>query len=957
MMNPVANSIENTRKRKLIEVSLPLEDINTGAAHEKSVPRKGHPATMHLWWARRPLASARAVLFAQLVDDPSSHPDRFPTEEAQRAERERLHNIIRRLVVWENLNDEKLLAEAHAEIVKSADGNPPAILDPFAGGGTIPLEAQRLGLAAHASDLNPVAVLINKALIDIPPKFAGRAPVFPGVAEERLGEWPRATGLAEDVRRYGAWMRAQAEERIGHLYPKATITDEKTGASTEATVIAWIWARTVTCPNPACGIKMPLVRSWWLGKKKGKEAYVVPSVVDDPSSSAGRRVVFSIGRDVTQAPAKEVDGTVGRSGAICVACAASVELKYIRSEGRAKRMDSTLMAIVAEGNRSRVYLEPNDDHFRAAKVKAPLDIVPGSLPANPRDFKTPNYGMSDWSDLFTARQLRSLMEFSDLVSEARERALNDAVYAGMSRGEPLSNGGCSAEAYADSIATYLAFAVSKLSDWSSSLCSWISPIEGVRSTFARQAIPMIWDYVEINPGSNSVGNFGSHVEWVSAGVSSMPAACVPVEVGQADASTRGYRNAVVATDPPYYDNIGYSDLSDFFYVWLRRSLRATHPDIFSTMLVPKAEELVANSYRHGGKEGAAKFFETGFERVFARARESATKDYPITVFYAFKQQELEAEGVASTGWATLLEGMIRSGWTITATWPIRSERAGRMISVGKNALASSIVLSLRPRNVTASATSRRGFLAALKAELPPALAEMQQGAIAPVDLAQSTIGPGMAIFSRYSSVLESDGSPMSVKTALTLINQILDEVLSENDGDLDSMSRFCLKWYLLFGWDEAPYGDAENMVTSANVTVRGLEESGVLRSGAGKVRLIRPADLPSSWNPALDDRISAWEVTCQLARVLSAEAGGIDATAQLLASVRERGDVDLEAVQMLAYRLYELTQEKRPDDARLFNALGGSWAEVTAAADKVASADPVTPAAYVQDALDFGDED
>lgn len=949
MMNPLAAATGPAVKRKLIEVSLPLEDINRESAREKSI-RHGHPSTLHLWWARRPLASARAVLFAQLVDDPSSHPDEFPTEEDQKAERERLHNIIRRLVVWENINDEKLLAEAHAEILKSTDGNPPAILDPFAGGGTIPLEAQRLGLEAHASDLNPVAVLINKALIEIPPKFAGQKPVFPGAAGERLGDWPRATGLAEDVRRYGAWMRDRAQERIGHLYPKVTITDEKPGTSTEATAIAWIWARTVTCPNPACGIEMPLVRSWWLGKKKGKEAYVVPTVVEDNDAPSGRSVDFSIGHDPAHAPTLKDDGTVGRTGAICVACGTAVDLKFIRAEGRAKRMKARLMAVVAEGRRSRVYLPPTAGQSEAAHLDRPTTVPATQLPPQAPSFRVQAYGMTEHADLFTNRQLTALTAFSDLVGEARAQVLRDALEAGLPHGDHLVDGGNGAEAYADTVSTYLGMGVSRTADLQNSLVTWSNARDQARNLFARQAIPMAWDFVEVSPFARAAGDLSIATETMAGALASLPASTAGF-VQQADASTHSYGSTIVATDPPYYDNIGYSDLSDFFYVWLRRSLRAIHPSLFSTMLVPKAEELVANPYRHDGKVGASKFFEAGFENVFARAREAATEDYPITVYYAFKQQELEAEGVASTGWATLLEGMIRAGWTITATWPVRSERAGRMISVGTNALASSIVLSLRPRLETASATSRRGFLSALKAELPRALAEMQQGAIAPVDLAQSTIGPGMAIFSRYSSVLETDGSAMPVKTALALINQVLDEILAENDGDLDSTSRFCLKWYLQYGWNPAPYGEAEVLATATNVSVRGLVESGVLQSGEGEVRLIRPAELPASWDPVVDDRISVWEVTCQLARVLSDESGGIESTARLLAAVRERDDVDLEAVQLLAYRLYELTQDKRPEDARLFNALGGSWADLTAAADSVA------PAVYVQDTLDFGEDD
>ncbi|MEC3975796.1 DUF1156 domain-containing protein [Amycolatopsis sp. H20-H5] len=634
-------------KRKLIEVALPLEAINRESAREKSI-RHGHPSTLHLWWARRPLAAARAVLFAQLVDDPSSRPDEFPTEELQRKERERLHNLIERLVVWENIRDEKLLAEAHAEILKSTNGNPPPILDPFAGGGTIPLEAQRLGLEAHASDLNPVAVLINKALIEIPPKFRDQSPVFPGLADSQIWHWRGTEGLASDVRAYGAWMRDEAENRIGHLYPKAILPD-----GSKAAVIAWIWARTVTCPNPACGIEMPLVRSWWLGKKKGKEAYVVPSVVPDPTHPSGQRVKFDIGHDKTGAPTVSADGTVGRTGSYCIACETAVPLNYLRAEGRAGRMWSQLMTIVGEGNRQRVYLPPSAHHIAAAEVERPDDVPAGDLPSNPRDFKTPNYGMTTWADLFTNRQLVALTTFSESVSEARDRVVADG-------GTPE---------YADAVATYLGFSVSKALARNNTMCGWESGMDRIRGSFQRQAVPMTWDFAEANPLTASGGGLSavvqSEVEVLEALLSRDGG-----HVTQADAASRSY-GAVISTDPPYYDNIGYSDLSDFFYVWLRRSLRSIHPELLSTMLVPKAEELVANPYRHNGKDGAKEFFEDGFRSVFARARQMAREDFPITVWYAFKQSEADDSGEASTGWETLLEGMIRNGWEITSTWPSR----------------------------------------------------------------------------------------------------------------------------------------------------------------------------------------------------------------------------------------------------------------------------------------------
>ncbi|PXW31260.1 UNVERIFIED_CONTAM: putative DNA methylase [Williamsia faeni] len=947
-------------RKKLIEVSIPLEEINAESAREKSI-RHGHPSTLHLWWARRPLAAARAVLFAQLVDDPSSDPDL--TEEQQKVERERLHGIIRRLVKWENINNETLLREAHEEILKSTGGSPPAILDPFAGGGTIPLEAQRLGLEAHASDLNPVAVLINKALIEIPPRFARRPPVFPGSAEAKLGDWPRATGLGEDVRRYGAWMREQARERIGHLYPHATIVDPKTGQKEKATTIAWIWARTATCPNPACGITVPLVRSWWLGTRKGKEAYVVPTVIGDATEPAGRSVAFAIGHDSTKAPSKRGDGTMsGRRGGHCLACGAVISAAQAHSEidvPRAQQPAPTLIAVVAAGDRRRVYVPPSPEHFAAANsVKDQADSIrrtERNLSAKSRGTFGGNaqgrrWGFFTFCDYFTDRQLVALTTLSDLIGEAREKALKDALAAGHPSGARLADGGDGAEAYADAVATYLTFTLSKFSARNNTMCTWENGMDRLRGSFQRQAVSMTWDFAEANPIEDFGGGFGMVVESEAEVLDSLPATKLFGHADQADAAARQYGGAVVSTDPPYYDNIVYSDLSDFFYVWLRRSLRDVHPSLFASMLVPKAEELVANAYRHNGREGAEKFFEAGFENVFARAREGVSENYPTTVYYAFKQSELEAEGVTSTGWATILAGMIRQGWAITATWPVRTEMASRMIASGTNALASSIVLVLRARHETAGQTTRRGFLAALRRELPAALENLRQGAIAPVDLTQATIGPGMAVFSSYTRVVENDGSDMSVKAALRLINQALDEVLAETEGDLDADTRFCLKWYEQYGWGKGPFGDADLLARSYDTSVRGVADSGVLTQGEGVVQLIGPTDLSAKWNPVTDYRISAWEVMCHLGRVLSAEDGGVEPAAMLMAAAATRSEIDIEAVQRLAYRLYEMTKTSRTDDARLFNLIGGSWTDLTDTVNRKSGPDAV------QAAFDFEDE-
>ncbi|MGO9899678.1 MAG: DUF1156 domain-containing protein [Solirubrobacteraceae bacterium] len=925
MTNP-RDKAQGALKRKLIEVALPLETINRESAREKSI-RHGHPSTLHLWWARRPLAAARAVLFAQLVDDPSSDPDRFPTEAAQRAERERLHDIIERLVVWENTRDPALLAEAHAEILKSTGGNPPPILDPFAGGGTIPLEAQRLGLDAHASDLNPVAVLINKALIEIPPKFAGRMPVFPGLADGRLGGWEGATGLAADVGAYGEWMRDEAQKRIGAHYPQATLED-----GTDATVIVWIWARTVTCPNPACGIEMPLVRSWWLGKKKGKEAWVRPIVAVDRSHPSGKRVEFEIGHGVAGAPSLDEDGSVGRNGATCIACGSAVALEYVRGEGKAGGLGASLMAIVAEGNRRRVYLPPSQAHRHAADVDRPASAPDASIPPQAPSFRVQAYGMDQWADLFTNRQLLAMTTFSDLVMDGRERVLRDALAAGAPHGERLEAGGTDAEAYADAVATYLGLAVSRTADLGNSLATWSSSRDQTRNLFARQAIPMAWDFVEVSPFAGASGDVSVATDTMARAIALLPTA-VGSEVVQGDAVGLGDGGALISTDPPYYDNIGYSDLSDFFYVWLRRSLRGVHPDLLSTMLVPKAEELVANPYRHDGRNGARVFFEDGFRRVFARAREFALADYPITVYYAFKQSEADDDGTSSTGWETLLDGMIRSGWAITATWPMRSERGGRMLSVGTNALASSIVLALRPRPDDAPTADRRGLIAALHEELPNALRKLQQGAIAPVDLPQAVIGPGMAVYSRYAKVIENDGTAMTVRSALARINEILDQVLNEQEGDFDASTRFAIAWYRQHGYATGKFGVADDLARARNTAVETMVRDGILTSAAGNVTLLSPADMPEGYEVLADDRVDAWKVMHHLIAFLQRD--GLPIAGAFLASAQEHpdGTMDTELVKELAFLLFSIAEKNGwTKDALAFNTVATAWPDIVQAA-------------------------
>ncbi len=946
--------------KKLIEVALPLDAINEAAAREKSI-RHGHPSTLHLWWARRPLAAARAVIFAQMVNDPGYQQGggfRYGVnKEKARKERERLFDIIKDLVKWENTNNEEVLERARAEIRRSwretcelnkdhPDAarlfNPdklPAFHDPFAGGGAIPLEAQRLGLESYASDLNPVAVTINKAMIEIPPRFAGRSPVGPLSAEEadgvlvKDGNWKGAQGLAEDVRHYGAWMREEAQKRIGHLYPQVEVTeamaeerpDLKEYVGKKLTVIAWLWARTVKSPNPAYSdIEVPLVSTFVLSSKAGKEAYVEPVI-------EGRGYRFTVKKGVPPASAK--NGTKLARGANfkCLLSNMPIDSDYIKDEGINGRMNSRLLAIVAEGHRGRIYLSPIDEHAIIAQSAVATWKPETPLPDDPRNFWTVAYGLKTYGDLFTPRQLVALTTFSDLVGEAIEKCRRDAVAAGCSDDDQsLESGGQGATAYAQAVGVYLALAVDYAANYWSEIAT---PAEGfIRGTFSRQALPMTWDFAEAPPFGTTSGCWDNGVEWVQNALSVMPCNSDGAAL-QSDAANQTISNEkVVSTDPPYYDNIGYADLSDYFYIWLRKNLKQIFPDLFTTITVPKAEELVATPYRHGGKDAAEAFFLKGMTCAFRGLAERATPAFPITIYYAFKQAESESElGTSSTGWETFLDATIRAGFSVVGTWPMRTERSARSISIGTNALASSIVLVCRKRSLDAKTVGRREFLRDLNAQLPEALEEMTRGGehspVAPVDLSQAVIGPGMAIFSQYSAVLEADGTPMSVRTALQLINRFI----TENDFDADT--RFCLDWFEQHHWDAGKFGEADVLARAKGTSVDGLREAGVIRSAAGQVRLLRPTELPADWEPATDTRLPVWEGLHHLIRAL--QTGESDA-GRLLAGMPNLAT----PITSLAYRLYTLCERQGlAEDARSYNELVTSWSGIEQVAQNIGYSD------------------
>lgn len=948
------------RRKKLIEVAIPLEAINAAAAAEKQPGIGAHPRGLHLWWARRPLAAARAVIFCQMVDDPSAVPEEFPTEDAQENERLRLFALISELVQWENSTNEQLLNRASEEICRSwrrccADNaaHPeatelfntdklPGFHDPFAGGGALPLEAQRLGLKSYASDLNPVAVLINKAMIEIPPKFAGISPVNQESRSKKeliAREWKGAQGLAEDVRYYGKWMRDEAEKRIGHLYPQVEVTAEmainrpdlNSYVGQNLNVIAWIWVRTVKSPNPAFSdIDVPLASTFMLSTKSGKIAYVEPLIEE-------RSYRFNVKLGQPEDAVKAEKGTKSggsHSSFLCLMSGTPMPFEYLRSEGKAGRIGKRLMAIVADGKRGRVYLSPTPEHESAAREANPEWKPEVQICHWPGCTNVVVYGLTKFGDLFTDRQLVALTTFSDLLQGARQLIRADAKEAGFESEDNdlmLNEGGTGASAYSETISLYLAFSISRLADYNSSISTWKPSGEQVMQTFKRQALPMTWDFPESNVLGRSAICWLNCIKYTQQNLASLSFQKHHGFAFQADAQS--YRNStrlVVSTDPPYYDNVPYADLSDFFYMWLRQSLKTVFPDLFATLAVPKGEELVATASRHGGKEGAEEFFLEGMTRAMNSIREQSHPGFPITIYYAFKQSEIKGEsGTVSTGWEAFLEAVFRAGLALCGTWPMRTELANRMRGMGSNALASSIVLVCRDRRNDAPVISRSTFRRQLHDDLPCVLKELERSNIAPVDVAQSAIGPGMAIYSGAKAVLNPDDSPMSVREALIEINAALDEYLSQDEGELDADSRFALTFFESFGYKERDFGDAEGLAKARNLTVAGVAQAGILRSVAGKVRLLPRSELPEDWDPASDKRLCVWEATQQLIKRL--EADGEEKAAELLLQLKKvSGHGDLAAnCRALAYRLYNHCEKKKQaEEARSYNGLVIAWPEL-----------------------------
>ena len=910
-------------RKKLIEVNIPLQAINVESAKDASLTH-GHPSTLHRYWSRKPLAACRAVVFASMVDAPSECRDEFPTEPEQNAERNRLYNIIKRLVIWKTCNDENLLAEARYEIAYSTARNKgenlsvfreqfkndpkavlkylrdhcPAVYDPFCGGGSIPLEAQRLGLRARASDLNPLPVLLNKAMIELPPKFHDQNPVnpdadplgmFTGTGRNRTRTpWKGTAGLAADIRYYGAWMREEAYKRIGHLYPKAQLPD-----GTSATVVAWLWARTVPCINPACGLQMPLIRTFQLSRKKDNEHWVKP-VIDRATNT----ISWVVQADDEGVPRP----TVNRTGAYCCGCGTAVKLPYVRAQAKAGKIGKIMTAVVAEGDRRKLFLSPTETDIKATPYAKPTWQPRGKLPDQAMNLRVQGYGITDWHQLFIERQLTALTTFSDLIKE---------VHARISQNRKKTE-------YANAVCTFLSLAIGRATDGNSSFAFWRNSGENIEGVFARQAIPMMWDFPEANLFSNSTQNWMSQVEWVAKAIENFPTSTNNGEVYQTDATTtpHGIDAPVIITDPPYYDNIGYADLSDFFYVWLRPILRDTYPELFAGIATPKEDEILANRLRF---ENHNVHFEQLLGKAFLQMRQYCSDEFPTSIFYAYKQQEGKRTEEISTGWETMLKATIDAGFQIVATWPMRTEQP-KALKTGINALASSVVLVCHPRPGDAPTTTRTEFLQELKKEMPSALERLTRIAnIRPVDLAQAAIGPGMEIYSRYSKVMRVTGETVPIREVLTHINNEITTYHEQETGELDRESQFCLTWLQQHGYIEGNFGDAEGLSKAKDIDLAAMHDK-LLLSARGKVRLLKPEEYTERDN---NENMTAWEGCLRMVWHLSGveKSGGISGCTAVARAMR-----DYESAKRLAGILYT-HYERRGDAASAshYNNLVTQW--------------------------------
>lgn len=921
-------------RRKLIEVSLPLNTISIESADEKSIKhRPGHPSTLHTWWARRPLTACRAVLFASLVDDPADCADEFPTEADQDAERERLHQILRNISRWENTDEREsdnatLMNAARFEVARSlarsrrepVPTDPDEVLkylsdeetgvtvyDPFSGGGSIPLEAQRLGLNAVGSDLNPIAVLITKATIELPvpsidnrPVNPASSPSLPSSSQSEYEDdqiWRGYAGLASDIRYYGERIRDEAFKRIGHFYPTVSLDD-----GTEGSVVAWLWANTVPCSNPACGIDMPLIRNFRVSQNKNRPRWTTPSFDRDHNA-----ITFEVTESKTGIKFAQ---TAGRGGAVCLACETSTNLEYVRNQALNGNMRQQLIAIAADGKRQREFLSPIESHEQIAFEPKPPHRPEGSLPLKAISISTRAYGLTEWHQLMTDRQLNTLCTFAEVLDEV----VNEIESAGAT------------PEYVNVMRTYLALAVGRLAHYNSRLCRWRA--DSVAGLFGRQAVPMVWDFAESNPFCRKAQNWIAQVEWVAKFVERLPSHASRGTAFQADAANSEYigNGPVIVTDPPYYDNIGYADISDYFYIWHNLMLGDTYPDLFVGRQTPKSDEIVAGPMFDEPKER----FERLMGKVLDRIKSSCSDEFPSSVFYAYMQKETVNNGVAATGWETFLAAVTGAGLRVVGTWPVRTEDRGRLNALAGNTLASSVVLVTRRRDENAPIATRQQFISELEETLPIELDRLTlQNNIAPVDLAQAAIGPGMEIYTKYSRVETIAGDPVPVRDALTEINRVIGNYFLSEQGELDTDTQFCIDWLRQHGYDEGPFGDAEVLAKAKDVSLGALGSQGLLEARGGKVRLlpIKAFETPEKAVKDIGPDTTSWEGLMRVAFHFQFPEEGrvVEGAAEIIREMGSRAD-EVERLARIMFDHYDRKFE--PANSRVYNHIADAWRDI-----------------------------
>ncbi|MDA8358564.1 MAG: DUF1156 domain-containing protein [Actinomycetota bacterium] len=863
-------------RKKLVETALPLEAINAACKADKD-RKTGTIRNLHKWFAPMPVPALRALIFASLVDDPEDE-----------KERARLMELIEALVASVVFNpDEEILAAAKREISNSV-GELPTVLDPFCGGGSTLVEAQRLGLASRGSDLNPIPVLISKTLTELPAKCVGHR-VLHGNAMFSEGSSKALGGFFVDVEYYARQIRDEAFQRVGHMYPLAPNGDP---------VVAWWWARTVESPDPRfAGAQVPLVNDWCLSKKRGEEAYVVPIV-----NRNSKTITFSIARSAS---------TSQLSRDICLFSGAPIPLDYVRQQAQQVGLGTQMLAIISSGQHGRAHFAPTEIHSRAAIQQVGANIDPVPIPEKALSFSAYQYGFKNWSELFTHRQQSMLEAFA----KATAHISSDVVAEGGST------------EYARAIETFLGLCVGKLAQASSMLVKWRTRNGTSKAEIAvsRHDISPLLDFAETNPFGGSVGDWMGIVTNALRALNLVDPTGPGSVVVMSDARTASEGldgQCLVVTDPPYFSAIGYANVSDYFYPWLRLSLKDLYPDLFSTIGAPKVGELIAEPARHATRHDAKQYFIDGFTDVIGSLRAASRPDLPLLIVYAYKEQESEEGGQVSTGWEAMLEAVIRSGLAVIGTWPIRGTSSSGIRDVKANALATYVVLVCRPRPAVSGRISRRDLVATLRTELGPAIQVLQSAAVAPVDLAQAVIGPGMAVFTRYQSVLEPDGAPMTVRSALLLINSVLAEVLDQQEGEFDSDTRWATTWFEQFQFGEAPSGEADSLARAKVTSIDGLERAGVIVTRGGTCRLVRRDELAQDYDPAQDRRPTVWEAVQHLVKQLL--DGGEEQAASLLARLPNS-----EAARDLAYRLYSICERKGwAEEGGAYNVLVASWPEI-----------------------------